>query len=163
MFSAKLNKYSKPNFIKGERFFPWMPVFTRDFAEIHPFRQLTVAQIFHSFRQLSDHIWSPYVREDFSSVARKCLISVNVLFCCCQLHCNSPHYVIRTGRYSISLISLSGIFEKSCLLIFFETMKSSYPRSSKVQHDLSSSNVELSAALKILENFLFVIKNLLSV
>ena len=47
-------------------------MFMTDFAEIHPFRQLTAAQIFNSFRQLSDHIWSSDVREDFSSEARKC-------------------------------------------------------------------------------------------
>ena len=59
-----------------------------DFAEIHPFCQLTVAQTFNSFRQLSDHIWSSDVREDFSSEVRKCLISVNVLFCCRYLSRN---------------------------------------------------------------------------
>ena len=57
------------------------------------------------------------------------------------LPANSPHYVIRTGWYSISFISSAGTFEKSCSLIIFETMESSYPRSSKVQHVLSSSNV----------------------
>ena len=44
-------------------------MFMTDFAEIHSFRQLTVAHIFHLFRQLSDHIWSSDVREDFVLVA----------------------------------------------------------------------------------------------